>query len=155
MWRLSGFGYQNILITDICNFMNYTASVFCERNSVMWRKVGGSSHHHASPVATSTLVLSGTSRGQSDGPKAWYSAEGSSRLSSQITLVTKVYRLGGKHPIFIVLFLHLVAKMWCSQSALLEVSTRSQLSQWLTGCLCWSYFFILMTRLFPYPIGLT
>lgn len=73
----------------------------------MQRKVGGASHYHTSPVATSTLVLSGISRGQSDGPKSWYSAEGSLRLSSQMTLVTKVYRLGGKHPILDCLVLTL------------------------------------------------
>lgn len=25
-WKLNGFGYQTTLITDICNFMNYTTS---------------------------------------------------------------------------------------------------------------------------------
>lgn len=31
-WKLSGFGYWSTLITDTCNFMNYTSSSFHGRD---------------------------------------------------------------------------------------------------------------------------
>lgn len=98
-------------------------------------------------------------RGQSDDPKSWYRGPPGSfpkwlRSLKCTDWVENIW-------FFIILFLHLVAKYQLSLLLVLticsswRVSTRSQLTQWLTGCLCWSYFLILMTRHLPYPTGLT
>lgn len=38
MWRLNGIGYQNTLITDIYNFMNYITSLSHDRGNVVQEK---------------------------------------------------------------------------------------------------------------------
>lgn len=35
VWRLKAFEYQNTLTTDLCNFTNYTTSLFCGRDAVV------------------------------------------------------------------------------------------------------------------------
>lgn len=50
---LNGLRHQNILITDVCIFMNYTISQFSRRDDIARRKVGWIS---VAPLAVSFIV---------------------------------------------------------------------------------------------------